>query len=315
MNGYGDRSICHDIVRQYGAPLLDSLSRYVLSKDRWCNEILHVCTHVDVVKHDLHDVVNRILATKPASLASDDFNDRLYDEIAADTSGQRKVIRAVHISDVHLDLQYEVGTNAVCDSLLCCRAEFGIAEPGQPAAGPWGSDSGLCDLPLQTFQHMMAYVASDIQPDVVFWTGDNSAHTVWNNTVEEVTNYTKVVTNTIKDAFKDSNVSVYPIMGNHDTWPTDIQDFSAPGINYPINHIKEDWSDWLDEAATEKFGEYGHYSMDLSLKNGKELPAGSKVIALNTNSCDMNNWYILGERSDPGHQFAWLEQQLLDVEA
>ena len=64
-----------------------------------------------------------------------------------------------------------------------------------------------------------------------------------------------------------------------------------------------------------KFGEYGYYSMDMKLANGKSLPTGSRVIAYNTNSCDQNNWMIMGQRSDPGHQFAWLEQQLLNVEA
>lgn len=121
------------------------------------------------------------------------------------------MIRAVHISDVHLDLQYEVGTNAKCDSLLCCRAEFGIAEPGQPAAGEWGSNEGKCDLPSKTFESMMEYVASQIQPDALFWTGDNSAHTVWDNTVEEITNYTKVVTDIIKEAIKDTEITVLPI--------------------------------------------------------------------------------------------------------
>ena len=94
---------------------------------------------------------------------------------------------------------------------------------------------------------MMEYVVSEIQPDVIFWTGDNSAHTVWDNTEEEVTNYTKVVTDYIKEAIKGKDITVVPIQGNHDTWPTDNQDFSAPGINYPINHMKEYWSEWLDD--------------------------------------------------------------------
>lgn len=75
------------------------------------------------------------------------------------------------------------------------------------------------------------------------------------------------------------------------------------------------WSDWLTEEAMAKYGEYGYYSMDITLKNGKSLPAGSRVIAINTNNCDTNNFAIWGEREDPGHQFAWLEEQLLDIEA
>jgi len=68
------------------------------------------------------------------------------------------------------------------------------------------------------------------------------------------------------------------------------------------------WSDWLTEEAVAKYGEYGYYSMEIQLRNGKSVPAGSRIIAYNTNVCDLNNFAILGEREDPGHQIAWLEQ-------
>ena len=95
----------------------------------------------------------------------------------------------------------------------------------------------------------------------------------------------------------------------------DEQDFSKPNSNYAINHIKEYWREWLGDEAAEKYGEYGFYSKDLTLDNGKAFPAGSKVIAYNTNSCDMLNFHVWGERNDPGGQFAWLEQTLLEIEA
>ena len=50
---------------------------------------------------------------------------------------------------------------------------------------------------------MMEYIANEVQPDIIFWTGDNSSHNVWNNTTEEVIEYTKTITDTIKDAIKD----------------------------------------------------------------------------------------------------------------
>lgn len=43
------------------------------------------------------------------------------------------------------------------------------------------------------------------------------------------------------------DVPVYPSTGNHDTWPVNNQDFSAPGINYPINHFVEDWREWIGD--------------------------------------------------------------------
>ena len=86
----------------------------------------------------------------------------------------------------------------------------------------------------------------------------------------------------MQESFKDANIAVFPIQGNHDTWVEEIQDFSAPGINYPINNFKQYWSEWLDDQAMEKFGEYGYYSMEMNLLNGKKFPKGSRVIAYNT---------------------------------
>lgn len=46
--------------------------------------------------------------------------------------------------------------------------------------------------------------------------------------------------------------------------------------------------------------------MPITLKNGKKMPEGSRLIGINTNVCDSLNWWILGERVDPGNHFAWL---------
>ena len=170
-------------------------------------------------------------------------------------------------------------------------------------------------MPTKTFANMLDFIVNEVKPDVIFWTGDNSSHDTWKNTVEQVTEYTKTVTNMVKEAIEGTDITVIPIHGNHDTWPVDTQDFSTPNSNYAINHISDMWYDWLTPEAIEKYAEYGYYSMDLKLNNGKQVPAGSRIIAYNTNTCDSLNFFVWGERQDPANQFAWLEQQLLEVEA
>jgi len=88
-----------------------------------------------------------------------------------------------------------------------------------------------------------------------------------------------------------------------------------PNSNNPINWFKDEWAEWLGEEALAKFGEYRYYSKSIELVNGKKLPAGTRLIAWNTTTTDSLNYNIWGERNDPGHQFAWLEQQLAEVEA
>jgi hypothetical protein len=111
----------------------------------------------------------------------------------------------------------------------------------------------------------------------------------------------------MKDALgKDSKVQVFPTLGNHDTWPVNVQDFSEPNSNYAINHIKTSWVDtnWLTEEEGEQFGKYGYYSKPFSFN-----PFG-RVIGINMQACNDLNWWLLDNRQDPGQQIAWLEQEL-----
>ena len=79
-----DPEICPDAVAHYSPILFDAMSNYLLGKDRWCNEILKVCTHMQVEQEDLHAVVDNILATKPKSLENDDYIDKMYEQMAAE---------------------------------------------------------------------------------------------------------------------------------------------------------------------------------------------------------------------------------------
>lgn len=60
---------------------------------------------------------------------------------------------------------------------------------------------------------MLDYIVEDetFVPDMIFWTGDNSAHNVWDNTADESVAYTVKVSQMIKDAFDDKDVTIMPI--------------------------------------------------------------------------------------------------------
>lgn len=92
-----------------------------------------------------------------------------------------------------------------------------------------------------------------------------------------------------------------------------MQDFTAPNTNYPINHFYEDWAQWLGEEATEVFKQYGYCSIPFKLADGTVLE-NSKVIAINTQASNPENWYLPGFKYDPGNHIAWLEQELAQIE-
>jgi hypothetical protein len=41
---------------------------------------------------------------------------------------------------------------------------------------------------------MLDFIKNDIKPDLIFWTGDNSPHNVWDNDNDEVTAATSNIT-------------------------------------------------------------------------------------------------------------------------
>lgn len=97
----------------------------------------------------------------------------------------------------------------------------------------------MCDLPPKTLYSMFQYIRDVVQPDALFWTGDNSPHSIWNNTAEEVIDSTANITKMMNTVFQGSKITVYPIEGNHDVWPSNQQDFSkAYGSHYVLEYSK-----------------------------------------------------------------------------
>ena len=160
---------------------------------------------------------------------------------------------------------------------------------------------------------MLAHISTTHHVDSVFWTGDNSSHNTWNNTEDEVNNYTTLITNEIKAAF-DKRIPVYPSLGNHDTWPVNVEDFSAPGIIAPINNIADSWGEWIGEEAAAEFAQWGYCSVPFKLTDGRVLE-NSKVLVLNTQVANNMNWYLAGEKNDPANHIKWIETQLKEIEA
>lgn len=128
---------------------------------------------------------------------------------------------------MHIDYQYTPGADKNCNNLLCCRQQDGFPTEPERKASEWGEYK--CDMPPQTLQAMLIYIRDVIKPDIIFWTGDNSPHTIWNNNEEEVVAATYNISLMIQTVFSpaSSKVVIIPINGNHDMFPANEQDFNA----------------------------------------------------------------------------------------
>jgi len=186
---------------------------------------------------------------------------KLYQSLKTSTKQNRATFKAVHYSDVHVDLYYKPGTNANCNMPLCCREENGY--PANPVDGAGQYGDYKCDTAPAVLTKMFEFIRDEIKPDVLFWTGDMSAHSVWENSNEEVATVNNVIANQMHDMFGD-NFMVYPLQGNHDVWPVNVQSFTEP--NYLVQNLSTVWSHWLHNDTIEVFKKAGYYSQYFELK-------------------------------------------------
>jgi sphingomyelin phosphodiesterase len=80
------------------------------------------------------------------------------------SSSGKAPIKVVHISDIHVDLSYEIGANWNCTKNICCRPYTTADEPGNTdtPCGPYGNTH--CDSPLTLEESMYAAIES-LVPD------------------------------------------------------------------------------------------------------------------------------------------------------
>lgn len=176
-----------------------------------------MCDDGDYKMYHAEEYVNKMIESKPDIIKDNYFIDDLYDSIDPLHLKDRKTLKVVHVSDPHVDYMYAPGSDAYCNDYLCCREKQGFPTEPERQAGIWGSYQ--CDLPPATLVLMFKYIAEEIKPDILIWTGDNSPHVIWENDHEEVVSATRNITEMIQFAFKNTKITVIATNGNHDTFP------------------------------------------------------------------------------------------------
>ncbi len=97
-------------------------------------------------------------------------------------SEQLKVNRGstkiLHISDIHLDLNYTAGASTLCDFPICCHEEHGFPNTNSAMAPDYGSPK--CDTPTKLFESGLTFIKEKLTDiDAVLISGDLSAHNEW----------------------------------------------------------------------------------------------------------------------------------------
>lgn len=129
-------------------------------------------------------------------------------------------LKIVHLSDIHYDPEYKVGSLANCKLPMCCRSTENNLSDDSDAAGSWG-DYRNCDSPLTLVENTLDAVLgehSDI--DYVYYTGDYVDHAVWSTSVTSNKKTIYAVDALLKNKFK--NTPVFPVIGNHESDPVNM---------------------------------------------------------------------------------------------
>ncbi|XP_067671282.1 sphingomyelin phosphodiesterase-like [Haliotis asinina] len=217
-------------------------------------------------------------------------------------------VRFLQLTDIHIDLMYQEGANAICHEPLCCRSNDGKPEAGVPGAGKWG-DYRTCDSPLIIVDNLFQHLATKTDEfDFIIFTGDIAAHDVWNQTrTEQLAALDRLVS--YFDKYLPGK-QVYFCAGNHDT---------APCNSFPPDYIKGNlsqewmyaamathWTRWLPGDTKETILRGGFYTFS-------PFP-GFRIISVNNIFCYINNWWLFINTTDPNGELQWLAETLQKAE-
>ncbi|KAF2354919.1 Calcineurin-like phosphoesterase domain ApaH type [Trinorchestia longiramus] len=254
----------------------------------------------------------------------------------------------LQISDLHTDPEYVAGADTECRYPLCCRnwdvrEERGYRRddgtPERPMesfvasvmanaddpntdltpklsavtkfpkhAGRWGA-FGHCDLPLRSLDRILQ-AGADLQPDLVYITGDLPPHDVWIQTKESVQRINGLTAERIRSAFPDTPVVM--TIGNHETDP--INSFPVPEVydqgfnpSWLYESLATQWKPWVPSSSMHTLIKGGYYAV---------VPyPGLRVLSVNGNYCNSMNWWLMIAHKDPTEQLAWMDSQLAEADA
>jgi sphingomyelin phosphodiesterase len=289
------KEACHGYVFDYGPIIFDSIIDHYLTGEYICT-FMHLCKKDHFVYLDSDEYARNLLKDKPINPAIPTIK------------SNANPWKVVHVSDIHTDLKYSVGSRGECPDPFCCRSTSQMKTheifSEEKKAGKWGY-LGKCDLPLRTLLNFIDQISNEIKPDFLIWTGDNPSHAEWDrSTAEEVINVTSIFT----EKMMESGIPVYPSLGNHEKYPSDqFYPFGGMREKEMLDFFGNLWKDWLGEEAYQEFIQYGYYSK-------KHLDTNLRIISYNCLYCDVFNFYLIKNPTDPSFQIQWLEDTLRKAE-
>uniref|UniRef100_A0A914PHP1 Calcineurin-like phosphoesterase domain-containing protein n=1 Tax=Panagrolaimus davidi TaxID=227884 RepID=A0A914PHP1_9BILA len=229
----------------------------------------------------------------------------------------KPTMRVLHLTDIHVDRKYSVGSEANCAHgaietyNFCCRAQNSSSStPIKMPAGKYGTPA-RCDIPFIMFEETMKWISThEPNIDYIIVTGDFESHDIWANQQDTTRVNLINITDTIYQYFP--NIPVFQTTGNHEGVPMDafaphtIAEYDTRGPQWLYKIFNQTWTKWLPASASETIMYRGSYSF--------RPFSGLKFISLNTIYCSHWNFYSYMTVADSDMTLDWLTKELYDSE-
>ncbi|CAL8091474.1 unnamed protein product [Orchesella dallaii] len=297
-------SICDPIIRSYTDQFLYILGPTNPNAASICGILNSGCGDVNPILEDWRVPMDK---NKPEVVP----RPRIPDDI--------ETVKILQFTDIHLDPDYKVGTTTECgDGMpICCREVYGNPQNSSiRAAGKYGDFN--CALPVDALDAMYRHSrANHSDAKYVFLTGDYVHSGVWLYNVTENSRAIKIATNNLATIFNDPAVKIYPLTGNHEPHVINLYppvelweshpDFSLAWLyDLVLAPFVQRDPNLLPRAEMERFLKYGYYSVSPE--------PGLRLIAINTNLCYDQNFWLAYNPQDPNGQLEWLAHELWRTE-
>lgn len=280
--GTGNKQLCEGMFDSYSLPVFENLMLRVMDVDYQCFYLsLWDDWYYEIEK--IEDYKDRLSSPKP---------DNSYPK-----QKPEKLIRMLQISDAHVDRAYLEGTNTEWETPSWWRYDSGKGQ-GNDTAGYWGF-VGRCDIPMRTAEVGLDHIM-DQDIDFIIWTGDNIDHYIWYQTYENQFFNQRYLKKYLLENLKYKG-PIYPCLGNHEGMPTDM--FSNHLHKWIFESFAEIWKEWLTPEAHFNMSNYGYYHM-------KHLDTNLRIISTFSLVYDIQNWYLVGNHTDPLNHLTFMEQIL-----
>ena len=299
------KDICYAAVGRYGPVLLENTFKRLFNREKVCTSLFICKTSIEY--ESIEEYARRILKTKnnhnQIKKEKNDINKNNNKE-------KEKEFSFIQLTDTHLQLDYQTGKVVNCNIPLCCRntpEELGFKNnknhKGEELlfSKKYGA-AGKCDTSLEVLKSF-AKEAKKIKHDFILFTGDFSAHHVWEVAQEDITDITQISVDEVAKEIGD-DIPIYPVIGNHEKAPPDIFFGSETILLHGMGKI---FRKYLTQEAYDSFCQYGYYTM---LHKNTNL----RLVSLNCNLCNSMNFNLIGDAFQAAKMFKWLENVLNEAE-